>query len=185
MRVQLEANATAARRRWIPCLSLWPGLAQIWSGQEWLGLILAAFFGLNLNAALLTSIVWRDAVPQSAVVFFFACCAATWASTLAYSLWWNWRCHPEQHRLEIDRLYRQSLESYLQGRWNEARRLCEQILARDEADTEALMQLALSHARLGEAEHARRALQQCTECDPSRKWRWEIDRELKRLATRA
>jgi tetratricopeptide (TPR) repeat protein len=162
-------------------LSLWPGLAQIWTGQEVLGLILAGLFAAMLNLSVLTHLVWTEAVPPGWPAFFGAAAAGTWVATLGYTAWWLWRCHPEQHRQEIDRLYRDALELYLQGRWADARRRCEQLLARDEDDADALFQLGLIHARSGQPGPARQAFRQCLDRDAAGKWRWEVEQALQML----
>jgi tetratricopeptide (TPR) repeat protein len=162
-------------------LSLWPGLAQIWTGQEVLGLILAAVFTASLDLALLGGLLWTDWLPPGAVPFLAATAALTWLATLGYTLWWLWRCHPERHRVEIERLFRESLDHYLHGRWNEARRCCEAILTRDEDDVEAVLQLAYIHARTGRPDLARHAFHQCLQTDPNGKWRWEVKRALARI----
>ena len=140
--------------RWlrIVLLSVWPGLPQIWSGQEALGLILAGLFAATLNLA-----------------------------ALAYTLWWLWRCDPAHHRGDIDRLYRQAMEDYLQGRWAEARRGFEAILALDEDDADALMQLGALYARTEQFALARRTFKQCLETEGGVKWRWEIAQALAKL----
>ncbi len=162
-------------------LTLWPGLAQVWTGQEVLGLILAALFASAANAAILTHFVWTDAVPPAWPAFFALVASLTWASALAYTVWWIWRCHPERHRDEIDSLYRAALESYLQGRWNESRSRLEAILMRDENDVDALLQLATLYTRINQPDLARRTYRQCLDLDGGTKWRWEIQQALARL----
>ena len=170
------------RRLWIAALSVWPGLPQIWSGQEVLGLILAASSRSTLNLALVARFdldrVVRPGLagflrgPGGAVLGWRAC---------GYTLWWVWLCHPERHRAEIDRLFREATESYLQGRWNEARRRFERILAMDETDADALMQLGTLFVRTEQPGLARRAFRQCLELEGGAKWRWEIQQALARL----
>ena len=172
------------KRYWRATLSLWPGLAQIWSGQEALGLMLAGFFAVALNAAIVTRFVWTEALPASGPAFAATVAGTTWASALGYSLWWLWRCHPDGYRGEIDRLYREALELYLQGRWDEARRLLESLLTRDEADSDALMQLGTIYSRAGQDSLAIRTFRQCLDTEGGTKWRWEIDRALAKLCAR-
>jgi TolA-binding protein len=169
------------RRHWIALLSVWPGLPQIWSGQEFLGLLLAALFAASFNAAILAQAVWTEALPPGVPAFFAAVAVLTWGAGLGYTLWWLWRCHPERHKAEIDRLYREAIEHYLQGRWNEARRQLEQVLALDETDADALMQLGTLFVRTGQPDLARRTFRQCLESERGVKWRWEIGRALAKL----
>jgi tetratricopeptide (TPR) repeat protein len=165
-------------RNWIILLSVWPGLAQIWSGQEVLGLFLAAMFALAANLAILARFVWTEAFPPGSVLFLVALAAGAWLATLAYTAWWTLRCHPERHREEIDALHRSALELYLQRRWNEARGACERIVAMDENDADALMQLGRIHQRSGRLDHAREAFRQCLDLKAGQKWRWEIQEAL-------
>lgn len=169
------------RRLWIAALSVWPGLAQIWSGQEVLGLILAALFAATLNLAVVARFVWTEAFPPGWSAFFAALAACSWLAGLGYTLWWLWLCHPAVHRPEIDRLYREATEAYLQGRFQEARLRFEQIVAMDDNDADALMQLGTLFVRTEQPNLARRAFRQCLELEGGAKWRWEIRQSLDRL----
>ncbi|RUL82963.1 tetratricopeptide repeat protein [Tautonia sociabilis] len=169
------------RRFWIAALSLWPGLPQVWSGQEVMGLILAGVFAATLNAAIVTHAIWTEAVSPAVSTFVTALAAGTWAAGLAYTLWWVWRCHPERYRAEIERLYREATEHYLRGRWNDARRRLEQILTMDETDADALMQLGTLYLHTGQPDEARRAFRQCLELEGGVKWRWEIAQAIRLL----
>ncbi len=166
------------RRLWIVALGVWPGLPQIWSGQEAMGLSLAALFAVATSLAIATGTVWTEALGPGWGAFFAAAAGGLWVLGLAYTAWWAWRCHPERHRQEIDRLFREALEHYLGGRWNEARRRLERILTIDETDADALMQLGTLLARTGQPAAARRAFRQCLELEGGAKWRWEVDRAL-------
>ena len=140
------------RRFWIAALSLWPGLPQVWSGQEVMGLILAGLFAATLNAAIVAQFIWTEALSPALTTFVTMLAVGTWVAGLGYTLWWIWRCHPERYRLEIERLYREATEQYLRGRWNDARRRFEQILTMDE--TERLVRCRMD-ALLDELERAR------------------------------
>ncbi|HMB07830.1 MAG TPA: hypothetical protein VKP69_29380 [Isosphaeraceae bacterium] len=169
------------RRPWIAALSLWPGLPQIWSGQEVLGLILAALFAVTLNLAVVSRFIWTESFAPGWPGFFMALVVCHWLACLGYTLWWIWLFHPERHRAEIDRIYREASEAYLQGRWNESRRQFERILAMDETDADALMQLGTLYVRTEQPALARRAFRQCLEQEGGAKWRWEIHQALARL----
>jgi tetratricopeptide (TPR) repeat protein len=169
------------KRLWIAGLSLWPGLAQIWSGQDILGMILAIVFAATLNLALVSRYIWTEAFSPGWSGFFAALSVTSWFASLGYTLWWIWLCHPERHRDEIDRLYREATEMYLQGRWNESRRRLEQILSRDETDADALMQLGTLFVKTEQPALARRTFRQCLELESGAKWRWEIGQTLARL----
>lgn len=169
------------RRLWIAALSLWPGLPQVWSGQMVLGGILSTSFAVTLNLAIIGRFLWTEALPYGWTEYSAALSGCIWLASLGYTLWWVWLCHPERHRAEIDRLYREAIESYLQGKWNEARRRLERVLTLDETDADALMQLGTLYVRTEQSTLARRAFRQCQELDGEGKWGWEIEQALKRL----
>jgi hypothetical protein len=169
------------RRHWIAALSVWPGLAQIWSGQEVLGLILAALFAATLNLALVARFVWTEAFAPGWAPFFAALAVGSWLASFGYTLWWVWLCHPSGHRAELDGLFREATESYLGGRFQEARQRLEQIVAMDDHDADALMQLGTLFVRTEQPGLARRAFRQCLELEGGAKWRWEIRQALARL----
>lgn len=147
----------------IVALSIWPGLAQVWSGQEILGLLLGLFFASALNLAVVGRWIWFEAFPPGWSDFFAYLAAITWLASFTYTLWWVGFCHPDRHRREIDQLYREAQEAYLQGRWIDARRRIERILTMDESDADALMQLGTIYLRTQQPVLARRSFRQCLE----------------------
>jgi hypothetical protein len=169
------------RRFRIVALSIWPGLAQIWSGQEVLGLLLSLFFAATVNLAVVSRWIWTDAFATGFSDFLASLAFFSWLLSLGYTVWWVGLCHPDRHRQEIERLFRDAHEAYLQGRWAESKRRIEQILARDEADADALMQLGSLHMRTDQPALARQVFMQCLESKGGVKWRWEIGRALARL----
>jgi len=166
------------KRLWIAGLSLWPGLAQVWSGQELLGLTLAGLFAVSLNLAVVARYVWTETFPPGTPAVFAATAAAVWLAGFAYTLGWVWLRHPANHRAEIDALYREATESYLQGQFGEARRRLERITVMDGQDADALMQLGTLFVRTEQPALARRAFRQCLEREGGAKWRWEIRQAL-------
>ncbi len=169
------------RRSWIGLLTFWPGLAQVWIGQEILGLILAALFAASLNLAIVTRWVWTEACTPRWSNLFAVMALLTWLCSCGYTLWWVWLCHPDRHRREIDRLFRDAMEAYLQGRWSDSRKRIERILMLDETDAEALLQLGTLYLRLNQKAQARRAFRQCLELEGGARWKWEIEQALARL----
>jgi hypothetical protein len=171
------------KRLRILTLVFWPGLVQIWSGQEILGLFLAALFAFALNLSIMARWIWREVCPPGWCEFFstFACLA--WIASSSYTVWWVVLCHPDHHAREIDKLFREAQEAYLQGRWSAAKTRLEQILARDDSDVDALMQLGSLYLRTQQRALARRTFLQCLELRQGAKWRWEIQQALARLET--
>ena len=58
------------KRLWIAVLSVWPGLAQIWSGRDVVGLMMAIAFAAALNLALISRYIWTEAFPPGWTGFF-------------------------------------------------------------------------------------------------------------------
>jgi tetratricopeptide (TPR) repeat protein len=162
-------------------LVVWPGLAQVWLGQEVLGLFLGICFASSLNLAVVSRWIWREAFAPGLSDFFLIVASAWWLASFAYTLWWIAICHPDRHRAEIDRLYREAQEAYLQGRWRDSKRRLERILSWDETDADALLQLATLYERTDQPDLARQALQQCLQLREGEKWHWEIEQALARL----
>ncbi|MFO0890297.1 MAG: hypothetical protein U0790_14290 [Isosphaeraceae bacterium] len=66
------------RRIWIGILTLWPGLAQIWTGQEVLGLMLAALFAATLNLAIVARFLWVESFHAGWADLFGSAALLTW-----------------------------------------------------------------------------------------------------------
>ena len=158
----------------IVALSFWPGLAQIWSGQEILGILLGMFFAAALNVAVMGRWIWLEALPSGWAEFFATLAGATWLASLCYTIWWVRFCHPDRHRIEIDRLFREAHESYLRGHWGESRRRIERILAMDESDSDALMQLGTLYLRMHQPTSARRPSASVWNRNTAQSGAWEI-----------
>jgi len=169
------------RRFRIVALSIWPGLAQIWLGQEVLGLLLALFFASALNFCIVFRWIWHEAFAPEWSDFLATLAFFSWLTSLGYTVWWVGLCHPDRHRQEIERLFREAHEAYLQGRWAESKRRIERILARDENDADALMQLGSLYVRTHQPALARHSFLHCLESKGGAKWRWEIQRALAKL----
>ncbi len=161
-------------------LGLWPGLAQIWLGQEVLGIILALVFAISLDSVLAARFIWTESLSMTWVQLLSSIAVLNWLSSFAYTVWCVVLRHPERHRSEIDRWFREARDAYLEGRWADSRMGIERILIRDEGDADALYLLGRIHHRTRQANLARRAFQQCLETGRGEKWRWEIERALAR-----
>ena len=103
------------RRYRAVALTIWPGLAQIWLGQEALGLLLGVCFASTLNLAIVSRWIWREAFAPGWSDFFLILAVAWWLASVAYTLWWVGVCHPDRHRAEIDRLYREAKRLICRG----------------------------------------------------------------------
>jgi tetratricopeptide (TPR) repeat protein len=169
------------RRYWIATLSVWPGLAQIWTGQELLGLMLGAGFAAVTSSAILARLLWTELAPPAGADFLSALAVTIWVCTLGYTVWWIWRCHPARYKTDIDAVLRSALDASLRREFSSARKQLERILALDETDVDAWMHLGTVHLHMGDLPAARLAFHRCLDLDPTGKWQWEIETLLKRL----
>jgi tetratricopeptide (TPR) repeat protein len=171
----------SARRLVKVLLTIWPGLPQIWTGQEILGLLLAGLFAALVNASILCRLVWTEVLPDGGAECAAALAVLLWLASAGYTVWWLCRIDPRNHRGEIEELFRRAMDANLRGAWTESIRLFEAILALDETDADSWMHLGSAEARLGRTESARRSFHRCRDLDVAEKWRWELDESLESL----
>ena len=69
-------------------LAVWPGLAQIWSGQEALGLFLGVCFASVVESGDCLRWIWKEIFAPGWSDFFIIVAAAWWLASLAYTVWW-------------------------------------------------------------------------------------------------
>jgi hypothetical protein len=66
-----QANGFGVPARYrVVALAIWPGLAQIWSGQEVLGLLFGLCFAAALDLAIVTRWIWRELFAPGWTDFF-------------------------------------------------------------------------------------------------------------------
>jgi cytochrome c-type biogenesis protein CcmH/NrfG len=132
----------------------------------------------------LTYWVYTDLLTSGTRQMLWILSLTMYLAMAAWTVVWVWRFHPEKFAIEIERLYLLSGESYLQGRWTESRIQLEQVVALNPSDTEALMRLARLLERTGQADQARRALDQCRDTPGSARWVWEIEQMAQRMSVK-
>lgn len=170
-----------SRRYRVVGLCVWPGLPQIWAGQVATGLLMALFFAFVLNTSVLTQWVYTDWIEPRSRQVLWVISMTYYAAMAVWTVVWAWKFHPEKFQIEIERLFRQSGEAYLLGRWAESRDQLERIVALNPSDTEALLRLARLLERINEKELAERVLHQCGDTPGADRWQWEIDQMSRRL----
>ena len=174
-----------SRRFHLVTLCFWPGLPQIWAGQVITGLATASLFALLFNACIVFQWIYTDWADASQRQMLWLITILTHLSMLAWTVVWAWKFHPEKFRQEIDRLFRESNDNYLKGRWALARDQLENLIAIDPQDTEALLRLTRVLYRTGEKSLAFRALSQCKDTPGAARWQWEIEQMASQMAESA
>ncbi len=78
---------------------------------------------------------------------------------------WIWRRHPEQHRTEIEGLFREVIEYYVKGQWTYPLDRVQRILDYDAGDCDALMQMGTLYLHTGRTAEAKQAFRCCLELE--------------------
>lgn len=150
-------------------LRLWPGGTLLWQDGAWYGLMLAVGFGVLLDLALLTTLIWTDVVGASVR-------AAAWL--LIGVIWLAWLAASNQRTAEDDSnpepLFQQAVTEYLKGNWLAAERLLHRLLKLNDHDAEARLTLATLLRRTGRLDEASRQLDLLARQDNALKWAPEI-----------
>ncbi|RLT10659.1 MAG: hypothetical protein DWI24_08300 [Planctomycetota bacterium] len=179
--LQNKDSGMISKRFRVIGLVIWPGLPQIWAGQVGFGLILGLFFTLILNASIVSQWVYTDLLEARPRQMLWVLSILIYTAMAAWTVVWVCWFHPEKFEKDIDRLYRLSSESYLQGRWAESRSQLEQVVALNPSDTEALLRLARLLERTGQVGLSKRVLVQCRDTPGAARWIWEIEQMVQRV----
>ncbi len=171
---------------------LWPGLPQLARDGNWAALAFAVTAAALLNAVLLETWFWTDALAPAVRIICWVFLGAAWSIGIGYWAWVDRPGHPG-HPLAGrgsaaasekagGKVFDEALEDYLKGNWFEAERKLNLLLRRDEHDLEArlLMATLLRHAkRFDDATHQLNLL---VRLDGAERWALEIHREGELLA---
>lgn len=164
--------------RWLLCC--WPGLAELWLAGAWSGLLHATLFGLLLNSALATTLVWTNLVGAEVRFAGWIAVGTLWL----LGVWTAWRYTLARREPDGD-LFSRALSEYLQGNYFAAEAMIQQLLLADARDIEAHLLLVSLLRRTGRIDEARAALEKLARSHGAEKWELEIMRErqlLDRLA---
>lgn len=164
--------------RWLLCC--WPGLAELWLAGAWSGLLHATLFGLLLNYALATTLVWTNLVGAEVRFAGWIAVGTLWL----LGVWTAWRYTLARREPDGD-LFSRALSEYLQGNYFAAEAMIQQLLLADARDIEAHLLLVSLLRRTGRIDEARAALEKLARSHGAEKWELEIMRErqlLDRLA---
>lgn len=169
------------RPRGIVPLCLWPGLAQIYTGQWGRGIVLCASATALLNLALIGGWIWTELLPREVLIAVWSSVVALWLGTSA-ATFWGVRCR-KWDNVDSDRgaEHRKALEHYLGRQWADTETCLQRMLGRNPDDCDALLHLATLYRRQGRLNDAAEALRACRRRDAQRKWAWEIGRESQRV----
>lgn len=160
--------------RWLLCC--WPGLAELWLAGAWSGLLHATLFGLLLNSALATTLVWTSLVSAEVRFAGWIAVGTLWLM----GVWTAWRYTLARREPDGD-LFSRALSEYLQGNYFAAEAMIQQLLLADARDIEAHLLLATLLRRTGRTDEARASLDKLSRSLGAEKWDLEIRRERQLL----
>lgn len=150
-------------------LRLWPGGTLLWQDGAWYGLMLAVGFGVLLNLALLTTLIWTDVVDATVRAVAWLLIGVIWLAWLAAS-----GQHATDEETDPEPLFQRAITEYLKGDWLAAERLLQRLLKFNDHDAEARLTLATMLRRTGRLDEAARQLDVLARQDNALKWAPEI-----------
>lgn len=165
-------------------LSIVPGLGHLALGRFAQGAALFTAFAASLNGVFIGAFWqgeeaawWIRTVSAAAAI---AVWAVGFASVLALTVFTD----REALRERRDDALRRALVCYLRDELRDAQHELEEALRCDidRCDADVVFHLGVIARRLGDERRARRFFQRCLACDPSGKWRYEVEKELSRVA---
>jgi hypothetical protein len=168
-------------------LCCWPGLAGLWLRGQWSSLLVAVGFSLILNLALVSTFVWPGVLGTPVKQLMWPLVVSVW---LLFG-WKSWcflkRCEPSSPEpgQDDDGLFIQAQTEYLKGDYSAVERLLVERLQAQSRDAESRLLLVSLYRRTGRVEQARRQLDLLQRLDDSIRWRFEMDRERRRLGPSA
>ena len=173
---------------------LWPGLPHLWMRGSWVGLAVAVGFTALANTMLLASVVYRQWITGDALWVGYSALAAAWLVA-----WWQGLAArrgsiaeaavdelsepapADEKRSQLDQMFREAQQCYLESDWVATERLLLKLLKRDARDIEARLMLATLWRHQGRHDEALRQLERLERLEAAEKWRHEIAAERRQL----
>ena len=174
---------------WGPVLlCCWPGLPGLWFRGRWSSLLLAVFFSIALNLAIIATFIWTGIfADQSFTAFAWPVIILIWGATA----WIAFQNLPDVMAVKSrsgetvldssDALFLDARGEYLKGNWEAAERLLLKQLSQTPRDVESRLLLATLYRHTRQFDNAWRQLETLEMFDESETWRTEILRERKLL----
>lgn len=161
---------------------MWPGLGRIWRHGAFLGLVSAFGFTLLLSAALMSSVIWNEWLPDGVRVLLWFLTGLYW--TLG---WVDSNRFLANHQFVSARdgqldLFLAARGEYLRCKWKRAEDLLCSILHENPRDVEARLMMATLSRHQGLPEEAREHLRRLQRLERASDWNMEIEREWRLLS---
>lgn len=165
-------------------LSIVPGLGHLRLGRYGQGVAFFALFAAAANGVLIGSFWQGEETAWWIRIASGALAALVFAVSTASIVKLSLLTDRAALARERDEALRRALVHYLRDELRDARRELERALRCDvdRRDADVLFHLGVVTKRLGEGRRARRHFAACLACDPTGKWRYEVETELARPA---
>jgi len=161
---------------------VWPGLAPLWTGGEWSGLVTAGCFAALLNGLVVATYVYDDWIGSTTAWCGWIGVGLFWTfGALANRRWLKRHARRQAGGTSATDLYPEAFHEYLQGNWFVAETKCRDLIRADRNDAEARLLLATLLRHVDRHVEARKELDALAKLDASAKWRQEIAQERKLL----
>ncbi len=173
---------------------LWPGLPHLWMRGSCAGLAVAVGFTALANTMLLASFVYRQWITGDALWIGYWALAVTWLLALWQSLAVRREsiaeasadessevAASEEKRSQLDQMFREAQQRYLESDWVAAEQLLLKLLKHDARDVESRLMLATLWRHQGRHDEALRQLDRLERLEAADKWRHEIAAEREQI----
>jgi tetratricopeptide (TPR) repeat protein len=160
---------------------VFPGIGLVLVGRRLAGLLFAVTFCVAVDGILLSPLL-IGGKPAAGFVQASALLAATvWLwSLVRLALRLRYLRSPAflEHK---EQAFKEGIELYLKDRLPEARDAFTRVLALDSTDADAQLYLGIIYRNLNQRARAKATLKRCARYDYQRKWRWEVEEQLKQI----
>jgi len=157
---------------------IFPGTGHLLLRQYLKGCVLAGLFAASTDVFLIAAFLWPGGSRLGLILVSLLIMLAAWVYALVDVVLRlrTLRVHDFQKRK--DDLLRAAQVAWLKDGAAEAERLLRAIIAMDECDVEAWVHLGKVLKSRGREEEARRSFRTALHLEGSRRWHWELKREL-------
>jgi len=164
---------------------IFPGTGHLVLRRYLRGSVLAALFAASTDVFLITAFLWPGEGKTGLIVVSLAIMVVVWGYALFDILSRLRVLRAEDFQERKDNLLKAAQVAWLRDDYAGAERLLKEIIALDDRDVEAWVHLGKVLKSCGRDEEARESFRTALNLEGSRRWRWELMRELGTAGTDA
>lgn len=158
-----------------------PGSGLIWLGRPWLGLSLATWFALSMEAGLCGALIAPAAIPRPVTWISFGLAVLAWAVGMGVLVLRIRLLRNPNLRLELQRMREHAMRTLEAGDPRTAQSVLRIALSLDDGHLETQILWARVLTELGKRSPARRAWKGAARLDQDRRYAREIAEALEQL----